>query len=903
MEDEARIDYNKIAQKWQKKWADSGIFKVKEDAKKKKFFLLEMFPYPSGSGLHMGHVRNYAIGDCYARYKRMRGFNVLYPMGYDAFGLPAENAAIKNKVNPKKWTEENMALMKSQQKLLGLSYDWDRELATCYPEYYKWNQWIFLKMLEKGLAYKKKAAANWCPSCKTVLANEQVHEGTCWRCHSPVEQKELEQWFLKITAYADQLLNDLDKLGNWPERVKVMQKNWIGKSEGVEIFFPVDGMKKAMPTFTTRPDTIFSVTFVVLAPEHSLVSELTKGTKHEKEVAEFVKSAIRESTIDRLNEEKEKKGVFTGRYAINPASKEKIPIWVANFAVMEYGTGAVMCDAHDKRDFKFAKKYGIPLKIVIRPADKPDFSVEQLSEAYTEAGIMINSDQFNGQTNAEALPKIAEWLVKNKNAKKVTNYKLRDWLISRQRYWGTPIPIIYCKKCGIVPVPEKELPVMLPEPEKAKFTGEGNPLNSCGEFVNVKCPKCKANARRETDTMDTFVDSSWYFLRYCSNKEQKMPFDKKAAEYWMPVDQYIGGIEHAVMHLLYARFFTKVLRDFKLVDVAEPFSNLLCQGMVLKDGAVMSKSRGNVVDPREIISKYGPDTARMFILFMAMPEKELEWSDKGVEGSFRLLRKIYSLATKKLSYGSGKELTSKDKQVLSKTHSTIKKTTELVEEFRLNAAIGAVIEMVNVLSKYGDGQVNKQVYSEALKNLTLLISPFAPHIAEELWEIQGRKGFISLQSWPEYEEEKIDKEAEAMEQLFHTTLSDFETVLQLARIEKPKEVVLVVAPSWKYELVRILKEELTKTRDQRALISACLAEKDLKPHGEEVAKIVQAVLKDPAKLPETVIDREKELETYNSAKDEIEKDYKAKVVISDADTSKEQKARQAMPGKPAIIVK
>ncbi len=896
------VDFNKVAEKWQRKWESSGIFKAKEDPKKKKFYCLEMFPYPSGAGLHMGHVRNYAIGDSYARYKRMRGFNVLYPMGYDAFGLPAENAAIKNNVSPKKWTESNMALMKSQQKLLGLSYDWDREIATCYPEYYKWNQWIFLRMLEKGLAYKKKATANWCPSCKTVLANEQVVDGGCWRCHSPVEQKELEQWFLKITAYADQLLDDLDKLGNWPERVKVMQKNWIGKSEGVEIFFPVDGTKTTISAFTTRPDTIFSVTFIVLAPEHPLVEELAKGTKHHEEVREFVKSAIRESTIDRLNEEKEKKGVFTGRYAINPASKDKLPVWVANFAVMEYGTGAVMCDAHDKRDFKFAKKHGIPLKIVIRPADKPSFGTEQMTEAYTGEGVMINSGQFNGLTNAEALPKIAGWLAKNKNGKKVTNYKLRDWLISRQRYWGTPIPVVYCKKCGIVGVPDKDLPVVLPEPENVKFTGEGNPLDSCIEFVNVKCPKCGAAARRETDTMDTFVDSSWYFLRYCSNKETKAPFDKEAGEYWMPVDQYIGGIEHAILHLLYARFFTKVMRDLGLANIDEPFSNLLCQGMVLKDGAVMSKSRGNVVDPREIISKYGPDTARLFILFMALPEKELEWSDKGVEGSFKLLRKIYSLATKDVDYGS-KELTSKDKQALSKAHSTIKKVTELLEEFKLNAAIGAIIELVNTLSKYSDGKANESVYAEAVRNLALLTAPFAPHLAEEIWEKLGNKGFASVQAWPEYEEEKIDKEAEAIEQLVHDTLSDFEVVLKLSGIENPKEATLVVAPGWKYELFRILKEEIKKTRDQRALINTCLAEKDLKPYGQEVAKIVQAVLKDPGKLPEVIIDAKKELEAYETVKETIKSEYKAAVVIENAISSKELKAKQAMPGKPAIIVK
>ncbi|MBI2137819.1 leucine--tRNA ligase [Candidatus Woesearchaeota archaeon] len=894
------VDFNKIAEKWHKRWEQSGIFGVKEDSKKKKAYILEMFPYPSGT-LHMGHVRNYSIGDCYARYKRMRGFNVLYPMGYDAFGLPAENAAIKNRMNPKKWTEGNIAAMKSQQELLGLSYDWGREVITCNPEYYRWNQWIFLKMLEKGLAYKKKAAANWCPGCMTVLANEQVVDGGCWRCHSPVEQKELEQWFLKITAYADPLLDDIDKLGNWPERVKVMQKNWIGKSEGVEIFFNVEGLGISIPTFTTRPDTIFSVTFIVLAPEHPLVRELSKGTKQEKEVSEFVKSAVRESAIDRLNEAKEKKGVFIGRYVVNPASKEKIPVWVANFAVMEYGTGAVMCDAHDKRDFKFAKRYGIPLKVVIRPADKPDFNAVSLAEAYTGDGVMINSGQFNGLTDTEALPKMADWLVRNKNAEKVTNYKLRDWLISRQRYWGTPIPVIYCGKCGIVPVPEKDLPVKLPEPEKVKFTGEGNPLDKCSEFVNVACPKCGAAAKRETDTMDTFVDSSWYFLRYCSNREDKLPFDKKAASYWMPVDQYIGGIEHAILHLLYARFFTKVLRDLGLVNVDEPFNNLLCQGMVLKDGAVMSKSRGNVVDPKTIIEKYGPDTARMFILSMAAPEKELEWSDEGVEGAFRFLRKVYALSKKPADYK--KKADNRDAHLLSRTHSAIKKATELIEEFRLNAAINALMGLANTMAKYREAEVHKETYDEALKSLTLIISPFAPHLAEEMWEMQGSKKMVSAESWPEYEEEKIDYGAEAAEELVHSTISDFMTVLELAKIEKPKEVLLIVAPAWKYELFRILKEELKKTRDQRALISTCLSEKDLKPHGQDVAKIVQSVLKDAGKLPEIIISRARELEACMSAKEEIEKEYRAKVTVSDADSSNEPKAKQAMPGKPAIIVK
>jgi leucyl-tRNA synthetase len=892
------VDFNKIADKWQKKWEEQKVFKTNLNAKKKKYYILEMFPYTSGH-LHMGHVRNYAIGDCYARYKRMKGFNVLYPMGYDSFGMPAENAAIKNKIDPKKWTEENMKLMESEQKLLGLSYDWDREVATCTPEYYKWNQWIFNKMLEKGLAYKRKASANWCPSCATVLANEQVHDGKCWRCKSEVEQKDLDQWFLKITDYAEQLLEDTSKLGEWPERVKIMQKNWIGKSEGVEILFPVDGGNGVIPAFTTRADTIFSVTFIVIAPEHPLVEELTKGTKYEKEVNEFVKSVVRENTIDRLNEEKEKKGVFTGKYVINPASKEKIPVWVANFAVMDYGTGAVMCDAHDKRDFKFAKKHDIPLKIVIRPEDRPEFSIEKMSEAFTEDGVMINSEQFDGMNNREALPKIAKWLVDNKNAKNVTNYKLRDWLISRQRYWGTPIPVVYCDKCGIVPVPDKDLPVELPDPSKVKFTGEGNPLDSSDEFVNVKCYKCGGKAKRETDTMDTFFDSSWYFLRYCSTKEEKLPFDNKSAEYWMPVDQYIGGIEHAVMHLLYARFFMKVLRDLKLANIDEPFKNLLCQGMVLKDGEVMSKSRGNVVDPRVIIEKYGPDTARMFILSMAMPEKELEWSDKGVEGVYRLLRKIHSLDVK---LKGGEKFSNKDKHLLSKTHSTIKKVTEHLEEFKFNTAIGSILDLVNLMGRYVEGEGNAKIYKEALNSLVLIISPFAPHLAEEMWESQGNKKLISTEKWPDFDEKKIDEEVEAAEELVHDTLSDFGTVLELSGITEPREVKIIAAPEWKYVLFKLLKKELKETRDQRALIGTCMAEKDLKQHGSEVVKIIQVVLKDAGKIPKIVVGKKKEIEAYKTAKSIIEKECKASVVIEEAEKSKERKAGQAVPGKPAIVL-
>ncbi|MDP6670366.1 MAG: leucine--tRNA ligase, partial [archaeon] len=564
-------DFKKIEEKWQKRWVKEKLFKVDEKSKKMPYYVLEMFPYPSGK-LHMGHVRNYSLGDAFARFKRMQGFEVLYPMGYDSFGLPAENAAIKNKTDPRKWTEQQIENMREQQTMLGNSYDWDREIATCRPEYYKWNQLIFIEFLKKGLAHKKKAPVNWCPACQTVLANEQVIDGKSWRHEdTEVEEKELEQWFFKITDYADELLNDLDKLKEWPQKVKTMQKNWIGRSEGVDIYFNLEGTDTVLPTYTTRCDTIFSVTFLALAPEHPMIPDLVKGTGFEEEMELFVNETKKQSIIDRENEEKEKSGMFTGKYAINPANGERVPIFVANFALM-YGSGIVMCDAHDKRDFAFAKKYDIPLKYVISKDGKPILP-DEYGKAFTDDGIIFGSGQFNGLPNQEALPKIAEWLEKKGWGKRTVNYKLRDWLISRQRFWGTPIPIIYCEKCGAIPVPEKDLPVILPDSSKAKFGGT-NPLATVKEFVEVKCPKCKGKAKRETDTMDTFVDSSWYFLRFCDPSNRKKPFDKKLVEKWLPVDQYIGGIEHAILHLLYARFFTKALRDCGFLKLDEPFKRL-----------------------------------------------------------------------------------------------------------------------------------------------------------------------------------------------------------------------------------------------------------------------------------------------------------------------------------------
>ena len=897
------VDFREIARKWQNKWEEKQIFKVKEDPKKKKFYCLEMYPYPS-ERLHMGHLRNYSIGDALARYKRMQGFNVLYPMGYDAFGLPAENAAIKHGIDPEKWTITNMNTIRQQQKEMGFSYDWDREIASLWQNYYTWNQWIFLKFYEKGLAYKKKAAVNWCPSCNTVLANEQVVDGKCWRCSTDVTETFLEQWFFKITDYAEELLKDIEKLEHWPERVKTMQRNWIGKSYGVEIFFRIDNNDGILPTFTTRPDTVYSVTFIVIAPEHPLVLELVKGTKYEKETLETISRIKKQSIAERTTAEgKDKIGCFLGKYAINPVNNEKIPIWLANFVIMEYGTGIVMADAHDQRDFEFARKYNIPLKFVISENGKY-VDAGKADNAYTEEGILFDSGKFSGMKNREAIEPISEWMKNEKIGKRTVNFKLRDWLISRQRYWGTPIPIIYCSKCGVVPVPYDELPVKLPKPEKCKFTGQGNPLETCSEFVNAKCPKCHGKARRETDTMDTFVDSSWYFLRYCSPKHEKVPFDREKAEYWMPVDQYIGGIEHAILHLLYARFFTKALRDLGLATVDEPFSRLLTQGMVIKDGAKMSKSLGNVVDPAEISEKYGPDTARLFILFAALPEKELEWSDKGVNGSFRFLNKIYNLINDNVQSISHKpidehKLNDKDKYVISRLHLTIKGATEHIENFEFSLAIGKIMEYVDVLQKYKDK--SKEVFGEAIRSLALLMLPFTPHLSEEIWHMAKEQGLASLQKWPDYDENKIDKRAEAVAMLVENTRRDLIEILKLAKIEKPRKITLFVAEKWKRDFTEKLKLEMKKTRNTAEIIKALIAT-GLKVYGQEISKLAPRLLNDETKIPHLVLSQDAEFHALNDASQNYEEEFKCKVEVIVAENSKEAKARQALPGKAAILV-
>ena len=877
-------DFKNIEENLLKEWESSDIFKTEEKEGKTKFYVLEMFPYPSGR-IHMGHVRNYAIGDVVNRYLKMKGKNTLHPMGWDAFGMPAENAAIKSGVHPAKWTYENIDYMRKELKRLGFSYDWSREVTTCSPDYYRWNQWIFLKMYEKGIAYRKSAVVNWCPHDMTVLANEQVIEGRCWRCDTPVVQKEIPSWFLRITDYAEVLLDDLEELkGNWPEAVLTMQKNWIGKSTGATIRFPVENSTAVLEVFTTRPDTIFGVTFMALAPEHPLALELAKGTEQEDQVEEFVNKYLTMPAKER-NIVEEKEGVFTGRYAVNPLTGEKIPIWVANYILWGYGTGAIMAvPAHDERDHEFAKKYSIPIKPVIKPVDN-EWNYDE--KAFEDEGILINSDGFDGLPSSEAKEKITQLLEEKGYGEKTVNFRLRDWNISRQRYWGTPIPIVYCDSCGTVPVPEEDLPVVLPE--NVQFTGMGNPLSSVEEFVKTKCPKCGKEALRETDTMDTFIDSSWYFLRYCDPKNDKKPFDKKKADYWMPVDLYIGGIEHAVLHLLYARFFTKFLREIGLVDQKEPFKKLLTQGMVLKkwikiqkflqifglteentvgdiykkfginkenstkieefleenhlninDNAKllfekldlpveklkeleekygksdkMSKSKHNTVDPDEMINRYGADTVRLYILFAAPPQNSFDWTDSGIEGAHRFLKRVWNFVTERAdqlkeveySHQDFKNLNEEDKKLRRKLHQTIKKVNDDINrEYQFNTAIAAIMELFNELTSYKGN--NTKLLKECVENLILLLSPFTPFIADAMWREIGNEGFTINQKFPEHKEEALKEETKEIPVQVNGKLrakivvpydADEETVKKLAfenenvkRWTEGKEIIKVI---------------------------------------------------------------------------------------------------------------
>ncbi|OPY78817.1 MAG: Leucine--tRNA ligase [Syntrophorhabdus sp. PtaU1.Bin058] len=748
-----------IEEKWQTVWERNKTFKVDEAGAKKKYYLLEMFPYPSGK-IHMGHVRNYSIGDVIARYKRMRGYNVLHPMGWDAFGMPAENAAIERNVHPATWTYENIAYMRTQLKRLGFSYDWDREIATCDVDYYRWEQWMFLKMFERGLVYRKNSPVNYCTKCRTVLANEQVEGGACWRCGEEVVQKELTQWFFAITKYADELYEYCDKLPGWPEKVLHMQKNWIGKSHGVEVDFRLeDGTD--MTIFTTRPDTLYGVTFMVLAPEHPLSFKLAQGTSQEKEVSSFIEKVKAQDRSFRGEISTEKEGVFTGRYAVNPLNGAKIPVYIGNFVLMEYGTGAIMAvPAHDQRDFEFAKEYDLPVIVTISPEGRT-LDPREMTEAYVDDGVMVNSEHFNGRNNREAIPVIIDYLEEKGFGRRMVNYRLKDWGISRQRYWGAPIPVVYCDRCGVVPVPYEDLPVRLPLDLGVTVIGR-SPLAEYPEFYRTTCPSCKGDARRETDTMDTFVESSWYFLKYACADYKEGPLDRQRVDYWMPVDQYIGGVEHAVLHLLYSRFFNRVLNGLGLVEVKEPFENLLTQGMVIKDGAKMSKSKGNVVDPDYLIEKYGADTARLFCLFASPPEKDLDWSDQGVEGSARFLQRVWRLVAEHVEKLSNVEPVYEPqgndgdlRELTHRIHKTIKKVTDDVERFHLNTAIASIMELVNAIYRYIEKERQdreaRELLRGAIETALVLLFPFVPHISSELQEMIG-SGSDAVSNWPVYNE-------------------------------------------------------------------------------------------------------------------------------------------------------
>ncbi len=779
--------HEQIEKNWQYRWEREGLFRSSPDPNRSKFYMLEMFAYPSGK-LHMGHVRNYSIGDAVARYRRMAGYNVFYPTGFDAFGLPAENAAIKaasqrgEDINPAGFTEQCCAQMAQALRSMGCSYDWSRQVVTCRPEYYRWNQWIFLKMLERGLAEKREAPVNWCPDCQTVLANEEVVDGCCWRhVSTPVELRQMSQWFFRITDYAEELLNDVDELNGWPEHVRTMQRNWIGRSEGCEVNFGIVGDERPLPIFTTRPDTLYGVTFMAIAPEHPLLIDLIKGTEYESAVRGF---ASRAATLDRHTrtaEEREKEGVFTGRYAINPLNGDQVPIYAANFVLMEYGSGCIMSvPAHDQRDFEFAKKYNIPIKVVIQ-GEGQELTPETMQAAYTEAGINVNSGPFTGIQSEEMKKKVASYLEEKGIGKRVVQYKLRDWLISRQRYWGTPIPIIYCDKCGVVPVPEDQLPVLLPT--DVRFDTEVNPLTLSESFRYAPCPKCGAQGRRETDTMATFVDSSWYFLRYTDPHNEQLPFGNEA-QYWMPVDQYIGGVEHAVLHLLYARFFTKVLRDLGLITISEPFARLFTQGMVCKDWTnpatgetrsyKMSKSLGNTVDPEPLIKEYGADALRVFILFAAPSERQLDWSDQQLEGCYRFLNRVWRFVqTNQQSMYAGCQLLhegsytcgedAEEKKLNRQVHETIKRVTEELQgRFHFNTAIASCMELLNAVSAYAqqetissDPQQQKALHSAA-RALLICLAPFAPHVVEEMWATIGHDESIFTERWPEWDESALD---------------------------------------------------------------------------------------------------------------------------------------------------
>ncbi|NVM34724.1 MAG: leucine--tRNA ligase, partial [Candidatus Lokiarchaeota archaeon] len=901
------------------------------DPKKKKYYVLEMYPYPSGK-LHMGHLRNYTIGDCYARFKRMNSFNVLYPMGYDSFGMPAENAAIDHGANPEEWTNKNIKKMKNQQKRIGLSYDWTREIYSHNPNFYKWDQWFFLQMLEKGLAYKQESYVNWCPKCATVLANEQAQGGKCWRCNSIVDQKFLTQWFLKIRDYAEELLEGLN-LVDWPKRVKIMQQNWIGRSEGSIIKFPIAGEDRTIDIFTTRPDTLYGVTFMVFAPEHPWVREWVIGTEYEAGFNKLYNEVMHQDKFERTDIEIEKKGMFIGKNAINPVNNEKIPIYIGNFVIYEYGAGAVMAvPAHDQRDFEFAKEYNIPINIVIQPHNY-ELNVAKITRAYESDGILANSEEFNGMENKSAANKITEKLNELDMGYATINYKLRDWGISRQRYWGCPIPIIFCDKCGMIPVPHEDLPVYLPK--DVTFTGAGNPLETSESFVNTKCPNCGNNAKRETDTMDTFIDSSWYFFAYCDppSIESDIPYTKTNVNYWGNVDQYIGGIEHAVMHLIYARFFTKVARDLGLHKFDEPFQSLLTQGMInkaqpfctncnaflmkadleemkcricgnkdlIQKSVKMSKSYGNTVNPEEIIEKYGADAARFFILFGASPSSGLEWSEEGVDYAYRFIKNTFIMLAE-LPKKTHKNLTIRDNLIQYYLNKTIKEFTDNMKNLSIRNAVNNIIQFASEFGKYINEGIVEDVFEDCREKLILLLHPIAPHMTEEIWEMIGRKSYVSLTSWPYYDNELITQESDYKWNLMNNIFDDINKIKIAMKKDSLQKISIIIADQWKLNFYTKFMSILEETKNQGEIMKKLMLESEFKKHGKIISQNVIKILKNVGKYPKLTLTSKEEFLFFDEIKPVLEKKFLSEVEITFEKDSNEQKAANALPGKPAIVV-
>ncbi len=880
MADKIDFKHKEIALKWQKKWDDAKVFHVSKDENKEKYYVLEMYPYPSASGLHMGHALNYAIGDIFSRTKKMQGYNVLHPMGFDSFGLPAENAAIKAKSHPKVFTEQAIKNYVKQMKDLGLSYDWSRMVETHKEDYYKWDQWIFLQMYKKGLVYKKKSSVNWCPECNTVLANEQVHNGKCWRHETTdVQLKKLSQWYLKITEYADELYDGIEKLEGWPETIKKLQKNWIGKSHGSEIVFKINSVD--WKVFTTRADTLYGVTFMVVSAQHEKLSELVTPEQKE-EVEAFVKKlhSVKEEDIDQM----EKEGVFTGAYAEHPITGEKVPVWAGNFVLAEYGSGMVMAvPAHDQRDFEFAKKYGISIKVVVKPKDK-NLEVSEMKTAFTDDGVLVNSEEFDGTANRDAILKVTEKLSKSNFGKRTTNFRLRDWLISRQRYWGTPIPIYYDEDGNPQPVAEEDLPVKLPE-DVVFQEGTGNPLETSKTHIYEKDGK---QYKLETDTMDTFVNSSWYYLRYCDPKNASEIFSKEDAKYWCPVDMYIGGKEHACMHLIYIRFYTKFFRDLGLLDFDEPAVRVFNQGMLNgPDGEKMSKSKGNVVLPETVSEKYGIDTARLFLVSVASQDKDLNWSDNGVEGSLRLINKIFT-------YVENAQFGETNDKLQSKLHSTIRQVTQNIEDMKYNLAVIKIRELFESIEK---NEISKEDFGLFLK----LIAPIVPHSAEEWWEQLGNTDFVIEQEWPKYDDSKIDETLDYLEEASDNLRRDIHDVLKLIKVEKPKKITIISSKAWKYEFVKLFKEVIKISRNPKDVIGKIMSS-ELKRYGQDVMKMIPTFLKDESKLPKIEITQKQELVNLKECMQELVKEFNCLIELETADDSTEAKAKNAIPGKPAILI-